>query len=249
MTNLVSIIIPYYKKKFFFKKTIKSILRQTYNNYEVILIYDDPNKKDLNFVKKILKNIKKKTIITNKFNMGAGSSRNIGIKRAKGKFIAFIDADDLWHKDKLKKQISFMKHKRCDFSYTGYSIMNEGGALIKNIKATKLIDYISLIRSCDIGTSTVVLKKVLLKRDKFPKTITKEDYILWLKLCKKGIKMRGLNLTLASWRKSSNSLSSSVFQKIRDAYIVYNKHLKFNLIKSIYSIMILSINAVRKRNL
>ena len=94
MTNLVSIIIPYYKKRFYFKKTIKSIFRQTYSNYEVILIYDDPNKEDLNFVKKILKNIKKKTIITNKFNMGAGSSRNIGIKRAKGKFIAFIDADD-----------------------------------------------------------------------------------------------------------------------------------------------------------
>ena len=249
MSDLVSIIIPYYKKKVYFIKTIKSILNQSYNNYELILIYDDPNKQDLNFIKKALRKIKKKVIIINKVNMGAGGSRNNGIKMAKGKFVAFIDADDVWHKDKLKKQINFMKNKICDFSYTGYSIINEKNIFIKNIKAKKLVNYTSLIKSCDIGLSTVILKTSLLKKDKFPKTITKEDYILWLRLSKKGIKMYGLNLSLASWRKSSNSLSSSVFQKIKDAYYVYNKYLKFNLIKSIYSVMILSFNAVRKKNL
>ena len=249
MSDLVSIIIPYYKKKIFFKRTIKSILIQSYSNYELILIYDDPNKEDLNFIKKVLRKIKKTIIIINKVNMGAGSSRNNGIKIAKGKFVAFIDADDVWHKNKLEKQISFMKKKVCDFSYTGYSIINEKNTLIKNIKAKKFVNYTSLIKSCDIGLSTVILKTSLLKKNKFPKTITKEDYILWLRLSKKGVKMHGLNLLLASWRKSSNSLSSSVFQKIKDAYTVYNKYLKFSLIKSIYSIMILSFNAVRKRNL
>ena len=249
MSDLVSIIIPYYKKKVYFIKTIKSILNQSYSNYELILIYDDPNKQDLNFIKKALRRIKKKVIIINKVNMGAGGSRNNGIKIAKGKFVAFIDADDMWHKDKLKKQINFMKNKICDFSYTGYSIINEKNIFIKNIKAKKLVNYTSLIKSCDIGLSTVILKTSLLKKTKFPKTITKEDYILWLRLSKKGVKMYGLNLSLASWRKSSNSLSSSVFQRIKDAYTVYNKYLKFNLIKSIYSIMILSFNAVRKKNL
>ncbi len=246
MSDLVSIIIPYYKKKVFFNRTIKSILRQGYSNYEVILIYDDPNKKDLNFIKKVLKKIKKKIIIINKINLGAGNSRNTGIKIAKGKFIAFIDADDIWHRNKLQKQIKFMKDRKCDFSYTGYSIINEKNIFIKNIKAKKFINYSSLIKSCDIGLSTVILKSSLLRFGKFPKTRTKEDYILWLKLSKKGVHMYGLNLFLASWRKSRNSLSSSIYQKIRDAYTVYNQYLKFNLIKSIYSTMILGFNAFRK---
>ena len=249
MSDLVSIIIPYYKKNEFFEETIQSILKQSYSNYEVILIYDDPDRKDLNFVKKNLKKIKNKKIIVNKKNLGAGSSRNAGIKIAKGKFIAFIDADDVWHKNKLKKQINFMKSEICDFSYTDYSIVDEKNIFIKKIRAKKLINYNCLIRSCDIGLSTVILNSVLLKKNKFPKTVTKEDYILWLKLSKNGLKMKGLNLNLVNWRKSSNSLSSSVLQKIKDAYIVYNKYLKFNPIKSIYSIIILSINAVRKRNL
>ena len=97
-----SIIIPYYRKKIFFKKTIKSILNQSYKNFEVIIIYDDYNKNELKFVKDIVKKDQRLRLIVNKTNIGAGESRNRGLKLAKGQYICFIDADDVWMKDKLK---------------------------------------------------------------------------------------------------------------------------------------------------
>ena len=249
MEPLISIIIPYYKKKEYITQTINSIIKQSYKNFELIFIYDDPDKSDLKYVKKILKNIKRKKIIINNVNIGAGLSRNLGILKAKGKYISFIDSDDIWKKDKLKNQLLFMLDNNIEFCFTSYSIINKKNTIIKFIKAKKNIEYKDLIKSCDIGLSTVMLKKKLLKNIKFPKIKTKEDYVLWLKLSKKNIKMMGFDQKLVLWRKLDNSLSSSVFQRVHDAFYVYNTHLNFNFIKSIYYIFLMSFNFFKKRYL
>ena len=249
MEPLISIIIPYYKKKEYITQTINSIIKQSYKNFELIFIYDDPDKSDLKYVKKILKNIKRKKIIINDNNIGAGLSRNLGILKAKGEYISFIDSDDIWKKDKLKNQLLFMLNNKIDFCFTSYSIINKKNSIIKFIKAKKNIEYKNLIKSCDIGLSTVMLKKKLLKDTKFPKIKTKEDYVLWLKLSKKNIKMMGFDQKLVLWRKLDNSLSSSVFQRVHDAFYVYNTHLNFNVIKSIYYIFLMSFNFFKKRYL
>lgn len=233
MSDLVSIIIPYYKKKLFFKKTIDSIKNQTYKNFEIILIYDDSNRSDLIFVKKTLKKIKNKNIIINKKNMGAGISRNYGIKKSKGKFLSFLDSDDVWDKNKLKKQIKFMKNNCLEFSYSNYSIIDEKGILLKKIKSPNIIKFRDLLFSCDIALSSVIINSKLLKSEKFPNLKTKEDYLLWLKLSKKNIKMMGIDKNFVFWRKTHNSLSSSVMQKLKDAFLVYNKYLKINFLFSI----------------
>ena len=249
MSPLISIIIPYYKKKKFFKNTIKSVLKQTHKNFEIILIYDDVDKTELPFVKFILRKVKNVKIIVNKKNLGAGYSRNIGIKKSKSRLISFLDSDDTWHKDKLKKQIKFMKINKVDFSYTDYSIIDKNKKKIKIIRAPKIITYRNLLSSCDIGLSTVMINSRLLKKDKFPNLKTKEDYLLWIKLSKKKIKMLGINETLASWRKTNNSLSSSIIQKLKDAFLVYNHHLKFNFLKSLILVFLLSINSLTKKYL
>jgi teichuronic acid biosynthesis glycosyltransferase TuaG len=249
MKPLISIIIPFYQKKNYLEQTIKSIAKQSQKNFELILVYDDPDKSDLPHVLKVLKDIKRKTIIINKKNIGAGPSRNIAILKAKGEFIAFIDADDVWKKHKLKNQLLFMLSNKIKFSFTSYSIINKKNIIIKLIKAKRTIGYNDLIKSCDIGLSTVMVKKDLLKKNKFPRIKTKEDYILWLKLSKQNIKMMGINQSLVSWRKLDNSLSSSIFQRIKDAFYVYNNFLKFSFIKSIYYISIMSLNFFRKRYL
>ena len=247
MRNLISIIIPFYKKKPFFSKTIKSVLNQSYKNFEIILIYDDIFKHDLKFVKKILLKIKKKKIIVNKKNLGVGRSRNIGIKMAKGNFIAFLDADDIWHKNKLKEQLIFMKKNKTYFSYTNYLIIDENEKYIKKINVPKMIKYEDLLYSCNIGLSTVMANSKLFKYDFFPSLKTKEDYVLWLRLSKKNVKMLGINKTLTQWRKTNDSLSSSIIQKLKDAFIVYNKHLKFSMLNSLILTFILSLNFIKKR--
>ena len=249
MKPLISIIIPFYQKKNYLEQTIKSIAKQSQKNFELILVYDDPDKSDLPHVLRVLKDIKRKKIIINKKNIGAGPSRNIAILKAKGEFIAFIDADDVWKKHKLKNQLLFMLSNKIKFSFTSYSIINKKNTIIKLIKAKRTIGYDDLIKSCDIGLSTVMIKKDLLKKNKFPRIKTKEDYILWLKLSKQNIKMMGINQSLVSWRKLDNSLSSSIFQRIKDAFYVYNNFLKFSFIKSIYYISIMSLNFFRKRYL
>ena len=247
MKPLISIIIPFYKKRDYIEQTINSIINQTQKNFELILVYDDPDKSDLPYILKILKKINKKKIIINKKNIGAGLSRNAGVLKAKGEFIAFIDADDIWKKNKLKKQLSFMLNNKINFSFTSYSIVNKKNTIIKLIKAKKIINYNDLIKSCDIGLSTVMISKNLLKKNKFPDIKTKEDYILWLKLSMQSVKMMGFDQNLTLWKKLDNSLSSSVFQRIKDAFYVYNTFLKFNFIKSTYYIFIMSLNFFRKR--
>ena len=103
--DLVSIIIPYYNKREYITATVHSVLKQTYKKIEIIIIYDDQQKKDLKFIKNLVSLDKRIVLIINKKSLGAGLSRNKGIKKSKGKYISFIDADDIWEKNKLKLQI------------------------------------------------------------------------------------------------------------------------------------------------
>ena len=118
--DLISIIIPYYKKKKYILKTINSILNQSYNQFEIIIIYDDENLSDLDYLEKLFKLEKKIKIIKNSKNIGAGFSRNKGIENAKGEFIAFIDCDDLWYQDFLSGRKNFFQNKDYKFSYSNF---------------------------------------------------------------------------------------------------------------------------------
>ena len=244
---LVSIIMPYFNKKKFFKESLNSVLEQSFKNYEIIIIFDGGDKTDLNFIKKEIKKKKNTKLIINKINIGAGFSRNKGINIAKGRYIAFLDCDDLWKKNKLEKQIQFMKKNNSKFCHTNYYLIDENSKFYGLIKVKKELSYSKLMNSCDIGLSTVMLEKKLLLNCKFPNLKTKEDYALWLKLAKSSIKIEGLNLNLAHWRNSKNSLSSSLIQKFLDAFRVYYFYEKKNLIYSFSCVIRLSGYALFKK--
>ena len=246
--DLVSVIIPYYKKKKYIINSIKSVLNQTYENLEIIIIYDDENQNDLDFIQEIKKKDKRIFIIKNLKTMGAGDSRNIGINNSKGQYIAFLDADDTWQNDKLNKQINFMKSNDYKITHTSYYIVDESQRIIGKRIARNFFRLNDLLKSCDIGTSTVILKKDLINGNvKFASLKTKEDYVLWLKLLEKNAKIYGLDEILTFWTKSRSSLSSSTFQKLIDGFRVYYKYMNFNYFKSVYCLIRLGINFLLKR--
>jgi teichuronic acid biosynthesis glycosyltransferase TuaG len=245
--ELISVIIPYYKKKEYIATSINSVLKQSYKNFELIIIYDDSNHEDLVILNNLKKKDKRIKIFINKKNIGAGLSRNKGIKLSKGKLIAFLDSDDLWLRNKLKKQIFFMKQKKIKISHTSYYIINYNNKIIGQRKA-KDLSHKQLLKSCDIGLSTIILDKKLIKNNtKFASIKTKEDYVLWLQITQNEKKIYALSDNLTKWRKLDNSLSSSKFQKIKDGYLVYRKYMKFNQVKSIFYLGLLSVNFFLKK--
>ena len=244
--SLVSVIIPYYRKKQYISRTLKSVINQSYKKLEIIIIYDDDNKEELKFIKQITLKDKRIKILVNQKNLGVGPSRNKGIKKSRGEYIAFLDADDFWLKDKIKNQISFMKRKEITFSHTTYSIVDSQNLIISKRNAKNFLRLNDLIKSCDIGLSTVMIKKTHLKNNKFPNLKTKEDFVLWLKLLSKNVRIYGIDKNLAQWNKTKNSLSSSLIQKLLDGFKVYNYYMKFNFLKSFYYLFLLSLNYLKK---
>ena len=245
--DLISIIIPYYKKREYISETINSVLNQSYRKFEILIIYDDDNLSDLNYLEKLFQSEEKIRIIKNSQTIGAGLSRNKGIQNSKGEYIAFIDADDIWKKYKLENQINFMKKKKIKISHTTYEIIDKNDRVLGERVSRNFEKVDDLIKSCDIGLSTVILKKEIINDEtKFPNIKTKQDFVLWHKILQRNISINSLNENLTSWRKLENSLSSSITQKLKDAFKVYNHYMKFNFIKSCYYVICLSIKFLKK---
>ena len=143
----VNVIIPYKNNINYLFSAFKSVFNQSHKNYKIFLVYDDENKSDLEKINKFLKKtkkIKKVKIIVNNKNLGAGESRNKAIRYLKSGLIAFLDSDDVWRKDKLKKQIKFMKNNNLKISHTSYNILNEKNLKVTKQKAPKLTTLVTV---------------------------------------------------------------------------------------------------------
>lgn len=176
----VDIILPNYNSSDHIKETLKSIIYQTFTNWNLIIVDDCSDEKTLNILKKFVKN-KKIKIYWMKKNRGAGYCRNYAIKKSKSQYLAFIDSDDLWEKDKLETQIRFMKHNDYAFTYTNYKTI---GKKIKFISPPKEFDFNKFIHNTSICTSTMVIKRSIIKNAEFTNSIICEDYFFKCKILK-----------------------------------------------------------------
>ena len=243
--QLISIIMPYYRKIDTVNRSIKSVVNQTYKKFELIIVYDDNDLEEYYKIKNFIKNNKKIKLIKNKKNIGAGKSRNIGIKNCNGNIITFIDSDDTWHPQKLRKQLNFLDKNNYNFIFCGYNKILKK----KSIKVTtksKYLDYKDLLKSCEIGLSTVMIRKKIINNELFSNLKTQEDLAAWLKIIKKH-KAFYLNEILVNWYETENSLSSNSIQKICDAFRVFYFYQKFSLIKSFYYLVLLSTNSIKRK--
>ena len=212
--NLVSVIIPYFRKKKYIEQALNSAIDQTYKNIEIIIIYDDPYKNDIDFIKNLVNKDHRIKLIVNESNAGAGESRNIGIKNSLGNYIAFLDSDDFWDKEKIENQMNFMIQNEYLCSHTSYKVINHRNEILVTRKARNFNNFNSLIKSCDIGLSTAMInKEIFSEKIKFPKIKTKEDFVFWLEILKQNIKIGGLDKELTFWRKIQNNAPTELHFK------------------------------------
>ena len=245
-TDLISVIIPFYNEKVYFDECINSVLNQSYKNIEIIIINDASDllsEKKLHYYKNLHPNLIK--IAKNEKNQGVSISRNRGIDLAKGKYIAFIDSDDQWFPYKLEYQYNLIKKKKLDYIHGSYFIIDENKKFKGYLKA-KTQNFNNLMKSCDIGLSTVMIDTKICKTNKFEKISTKEDYILWLKLSKKMNYLFGDERIVAIYRSKKNSLSKNLIINIYNAFKVYKKFEKQNFIRTLYFVIRLAFNRLNK---
>lgn len=235
MNKLVSIITPLYNSEQFIAETIESIISQTYKKWELILIDDCSSDATLDIIKPYLKPYLNIQIVTNKVNRGAAFCRNKGIDRAKGDYIAFLDADDLWLPEKLEKQLLFMQSEDLAVCFSSYDLIDENSTpLNKCVKALPILTYEKLLKSNYVGNLTGIYNAKKLGKIKSPNLRKRQDWLLWLAAIKTSKKpAKSIQEPLALYRVREGSMSSNKYKLVKYNFLVYKKGLGFSWLKSI----------------
>jgi len=242
--NCIDIILPNFNSSKFLNQTLKSILKQTYKNWRLVIIDDCSDLKTINILKKYTKD-KRIKIFWLKKNKGAGFCRNYAIKKTKSPYIAFIDSDDIWKKNKLKNQINFMTKNNYSFTYTYYETFGERKRII--IPPLKF-NFLSFIHNTSIATSTMMIKRSEIKNIKFTNTKICEDYFFKCKLLKKVNYAFCLNKFLTKYRIRKDSLQSNVIRNFFWIWKINKDYNKLNLLENFLSLLHVSINSIKKYN-
>jgi len=244
----VSIVVPVYKAELFLEETIQTVLNQTYENWEMLLINDCSPDASFEIAEKYLGD--KIKWFEQEINSGAGLTRNRGIKEATGKYICFLDADDLWDIDKLEKQVAFMEEKDCEFSFTSYEFANRDGVPNGNkVIVPEKINYNQALKNVTIWTSTVMFNmEKLTKEDIYMSDIRRgQDAATWWKVLKKVDHAYGIKDIFSYYRRTQNSLSANKLIALKRTWYLYRKVEKFGILKSSYYFVFSVLNAIRRR--
>ena len=245
--DLVSIIMPTYNCGKFIAESIECVLKQTYTNWELLIQDDCSTDNTKEIVRDYLKDNRIRYAVNEK-NSGAAVSRNAAIAAAKGGWIAFLDSDDLWEPEKLKKQLSFMKRNSYFFSYTKYAEINEDGNLLGvEVSGPKIISYSGMINYCWPGCLTVMYNAEKIGKIQIADIKKNNDYAMWLKIAPYA-KCYLLDETLAKYRKREGSISNHSYTNlIKWHYLLFKEAEGCNTISSyIHTIRNLFFGVVKK---
>lgn len=230
----ISIVLPLYNSENYISETIKSVLIQTYKDWELIIIDDCSTDNSIEVVKEIQKSEQRIRLIQLNSNSGAAIARNEGIKEAKGEFIAFIDSDDVWQPNKLELQLKVMEEENSTLCHTSYSLFDESGKnMSKQTTCKKYITYSELIKYNWIGTSTVIFNARILGKHYMPDIRNRQDWALWLQLIKHAGRAHFIFIPLVKYTVRSGSISNNKIKLIKYHWFIYRKIEKFSFFKSI----------------
>ncbi len=245
---MVSVIMPSYNSEGYITDAIRSVLSQTYKDIELIICDDASSDNTAKTITETVGSDPRVKIIHKTENSGVAKTRNAAIEQAVGRYIAFLDSDDIWKQEKLRTQIEFIKESECAVCYSSYGFINATGDLLNNKSAgiKENADYHSLLKDNFIGMLTVVIDRNKTGEIVFSNE-RHEDLILWLNLAKNSFSLLGLNDILALYRVSGESLSGNKKKAAKWRWQVYRNSEKFSIFKSLWYMTFYTINALKKR--
>lgn len=247
MEEMVSIVIPVYNAKKYIAETIETVKGQTVPNWELLLVDDCSTDDTLDYIREFEDEQIK--VFCQPRNMGAAEARNRGIREAKGRYIAFLDADDLWAKDKLEKQLQFLHQKDAAFTFTSYEFADANGVgngKIAHVPA--VLSYKEALKNTIIFTSTVLFDMTkITKEEIIMPNVKSEDTATWWRILRSGYLAHGMDEVMVRYRRPAKSLSSNKLEAIRRVWNLYRKEEKLSLLYSAYNFVYYAVRTTLRR--
>ena len=247
MEPLISIITPCYNSAGFITATINSVLEQSYKNWELILIDDCSKDETCTLIEGFTDKNSNIKLIKLANNGGVSNARNIGLAAANGKYIAFLDSDDIWLQEKLTKQVTYMEEQSLPMTFCAYNRIDEAGAIIsRKIEVPNSVNYRQLLSHNVIIFSTSLTLKSVIADTKFKK-VGHEDWIFWLDIFKKPFSGFGINEPLVQYRIRQGSVSSNKLKVIGFTWKIYRESEKLGFFEAAYHFVKYAFATVWKR--
>ena len=246
----VSVILPVYNCQKYLKHSIQSVLNQTYENWELIVVDDASTDGSLAEARRLAENNPKIKVFSMPENKGVSACRNFAIEHAKGRYLAFLDSDDLWAKNKLSAQLMFMNQKKAALSHTSYSFVNEKGRIMKmgQVDVDESIDLPKYMKTTQIGMSTVMIDRKQIETVRFPNDRDLcEDARTWMHFLRHGQKFYGVNQVLTLYRVRQNQLSKNKAKMAQNTLKRYWNERNLPAYKRLYYFMNYASNGFAKR--
>lgn len=245
--NVVSVIIPAYNAEKYIGQTLESVLAQDYDELEILVIDDCSKDGTLELVKKYSERYPQIRIIELAVNSGVAVARNTAIERATGRYIAFMDSDDLWESNKISSQIKLMRDNDATIAFTAIDMIDDDGNCVKGKRKIKtVVDYKVLLHNTVIPTSSVVIDREKSGDFRMPLLRSGQDYATWLMLLRNGVKAYGIDEALVHYRVGHKSLSSNKLKSIKQVYTIQTQREKICKISAAYNTLCFAINALKK---
>lgn len=245
---MVSVIMPCYNMERFIAYTIESVQKQTYPNWELCIVDDASTDKTVEIVKSHQDKDDRIRFSVKPEHSGIADTRNQCLKMAKGQYLAFLDADDAWHPEKLERQLQFMRENQTGFCYSSYNCIDEDEKpLNKTVKAAGNLSYEAFLKNTIIGCSTVMVDKERVGEVVVPRFRTSEDTATWLDLLKQGHAAYAIDEPLVDYRIRRKSASSNKLKASYDLWTVYRRHEKIPFFKALRYFANYAFNAIKKR--
>ncbi len=251
MKETVSIVVPVYHAERFIEATLDSVLAQTYTDWELLLVVDgkeDPTIPVIEAYRERTKELRIRLLVQES-NKGAALARNRGVQEAKGRYIAYLDADDLWRPQKLERELDFMKEKEAAFAFTGYEFADENAVGTgKVVRVPQRLTYHKALKNTTIFTTTVMFDTQRIEKSQLEMPNMKsEDTALWWRVLRSGYDAYGLDENLVYYRRPGKSLSSNKLEAIRRIWNLYRKAERLSIPYSCYNFCFWAITAVWRR--